>query len=90
MALHNMNVNLWLSVVFMLSLIEVVDVKYLSNIVEQSHRPIKQKMVQALGWKSVEGTSAAMSGQEVWRQIKQDQVGDLSLLVWERFYALAT
>ena len=33
-ALHNMNVKLWLSVVFMLNLIEVVDVKYLNNIVE--------------------------------------------------------
>ncbi|WP_080722746.1 IS6 family transposase [Vibrio vulnificus] len=43
LALHNMNVTLWLSVVFMLNLIEVVDVKYLNNIVEQSHRPIKQK-----------------------------------------------
>nr|WP_232576507.1 DDE-type integrase/transposase/recombinase [Photobacterium carnosum] len=47
----------------MLNLIEVVDVKYLNNIVEQSYRPIKQKMVQALGWKSVEGVTATMSGQ---------------------------
>ncbi|WP_040757900.1 IS6 family transposase [Vibrio scophthalmi] len=89
LALHNMNVSLWLSVVFMLSLIEVVDVKYLNNIVEQSHRPIKQKMIQALGWKSVDGAIATMSGQEVWTQIKRGQVGDLSLPVWERFYALA-
>ncbi len=89
LALHNMNMNLWLSVVFMLNLIEVVDVKYLNNIVEQSHRPIKQKMAQALGWKSVSGAIATMSGQEVWTQIKRGQVGDLNLPVWERFYALA-
>ena len=89
LALHNINVSLWLSVVFMLNLIEIVDVKYLNNIVEQSHRPIKQKMYQALGWKSVEGATATMSGQEVWTQIKRGQVGDLSLPVWERFYALA-
>ncbi|PSW91415.1 DDE-type integrase/transposase/recombinase, partial [Photobacterium iliopiscarium] len=88
-ALHNMNVKLWLSVVFMLNLIEVVNVKYLNNIVEQSHRPIKQKMVQALSWKSVEGATATMSGQEVWTQIKRGQIGDVSLPIWERFYALA-
>ena len=89
LALHNLNVKLWLSVVFILNLIEIVDVKYLNNIVEQSHRPIKQKMVQALGWKSVEGATATMLGQEVWTQIKRGQVGDLSLPIWERFYALA-
>ncbi|MGR5522287.1 IS6 family transposase [Vibrio sp. PNB22_4_2] len=89
LALYNMNVTLSLTSVFMLNLIEVVDVKYPNNIVEQSHRPIKQKMSQALGWKSVEGATATISGQEVWTQIKRGQVGDLSLPVWERLYALA-
>ncbi|QSH59601.1 IS6 family transposase (plasmid) [Photobacterium damselae subsp. damselae] len=88
-ALHNMNIQLWNSVVFLLNLIEVIDVKYLNNIVEQSHRPIKQKMRQALGWKSIEGAQATISGQEVWTQVRRGQVGDLSLPVWERFYALA-
>nr|WP_157132377.1 hypothetical protein [Photobacterium damselae] len=46
-------------------------------------------MRQALGWKSVEGAQATMSGQEVWTQLKRGQVGDFSLPVWERFYALA-
>ncbi len=88
-ALHNMNIQVWKSVVFFLKMVEVIDVKYLNNIVEQSHRPIKQKMRQALGWKSVEGAIATMSGQEVWTQVRRGQVGDLSLPVWEHFYALA-
>ncbi|WP_232584255.1 hypothetical protein [Photobacterium carnosum] len=46
-------------------------------------------MYQALGWKSVEGATATMPGQEVWTQIKRGQVGDLNLPVWERFYPLA-
>ncbi len=46
-----MNVQLWLTGYFMLSLIELIDVKYLNNIVEQSHRWVKQKTRQALGWK---------------------------------------
>ena len=56
--------------------IEIVDVKYLNNIVEQSHRRIKQKMIQALGWKSKAGAEATMSGQEIWTMIKRGQVGD--------------
>ncbi len=28
------------------------------------------------------------SGQETWSMIKGDQVGDTSMLTWERFYAL--
>ncbi len=61
----------------------------LNNIVEQSHRFIKQKMVQALGWKSKVGAEATMSGQETWSMIKRGQVGDTSMPAWERFYALA-
>ncbi|MDP2516811.1 DDE-type integrase/transposase/recombinase [Photobacterium damselae subsp. piscicida] len=57
--------------------------KYLNNIAEQSHRPIKQKMRQTLGGKSIEGAQATMSGQEVWTQVRRGQVGDLSLPVWE-------
>ena len=42
----------------MLSLIEILDIEYLNNIVEQSHRWVKQKTRQALGWKSLEGATA--------------------------------
>nr|SHO00090.1 Putative transposase [Moritella viscosa] len=50
-ALDTINVRLWLSG-YMLSMIEVLTVKYLNNIVEQSHRKVKGKMHQCLGWKS--------------------------------------
>ncbi len=33
----------------MLSLIEILDIKYLNNIVEQSHRWVKQKTREVLG-----------------------------------------
>ncbi len=69
--------------------IEILDIKYLNNIVEQSHRRIKQKMVQALGWKSKAGAEATMAGQETWTMVKRGQIGDPNLSVWQRFYALA-
>ena len=40
-ALDSMNVRLWLTGYFMLSLIEIGNIKYLNNIVEQSHRWVK-------------------------------------------------
>ena len=48
-ALDAMNIQLWLTGFFMLSLIEIVDVKYLNNIVEQSHRWVKQKNTSSSG-----------------------------------------
>jgi putative transposase len=50
-ALETINFRLWLSG-YMLLMIEVLAVKYLNNIVEQSHRKVKGKMHQCLGWKS--------------------------------------
>ena len=46
-ALDALNVQLWLTGYFMLSLVEILDIKYLNNIVEQSHRWVKQKTRQA-------------------------------------------
>ena len=43
-------------------LIEVLQIKYLNNIVEQSHRPVKWKMRTALGFKSVAGAEATIAG----------------------------
>lgn len=40
-AIDAMNIQLWLTGIFMLSLIEILDIKYLNNIVEQSHRWVK-------------------------------------------------
>ena len=45
-AIDPMNAQLWLTGYFMLSLIEILDIKYLNNIVEQSHRWVKQKHVK--------------------------------------------
>ncbi|OMO32343.1 IS6 family transposase [Vibrio sp. 10N.222.47.A9] len=89
LALHNINVELWHSG-RMLSLVEILSIKSLNNIVEQSHRRVKGKMNQALGWKSDEGTKATLAGIEVWSMIKNRQLDNPEdLSVWEQFYALA-
>lgn len=88
-ALDALNVQLWLAGYFMLSLVEILDIKYLNNIVEQSHRWVKQKTRQALGWKSVEGATASLHGREMWTMLKRDQIDVAGETVCERFYGLA-
>ena len=88
-AIDAMNVQLWLTGFFMLSLIEILDIKYLNNIVEQSHRWVKQKTRQALGWKSLEGAKASLHGKELWTMLKRGQIEIEGDTAFERFYALA-
>ncbi|OMO26534.1 IS6 family transposase [Vibrio sp. 10N.222.47.A9] len=88
-AIDSMNVQLWLTGYFMLSLVEILDIKYLNNIVEQSHRWVKQKTRQALGWKSTEGALASLHGREVWTMLKQDQIDVEGHTAFELFHALA-
>ena len=88
LALHNLNIQLWLSG-RMLELIEILQVKYLNNIVEQSHRKVKGKMHQCLGWKSKEGATNTLAGIELWTMIKNEQLDNPNgLSSWEQFYAL--
>ena len=88
-ALDAMNIQLWLTGYFMLSLIEIVDIKYLNNIVEQSHRWVKQKTRQALGCKSLEGAKASLHGREIWTMLKRGQIEVEGDTAFKQFYALA-
>ena len=88
-AIDAMNIQLWLTGIFMLSLIEILDIKYLNNIVEQSHRWVKQKTRQALGWKSLEGATASLHDRELWTMLKRDQIEIVGETAYEQFYALA-
>ena len=87
-AIDAMNIQLWLTGVFMLSLIDIVDIKYLNNIVEQSHRWVKQKTRQALGWKSIDGAHASLHGREIWTMIKRGQIDLEGDTAYEQFYTL--
>lgn len=58
-ALDTINIRLWLSG-YMLSIIEVLAIKYLNNIVEQSHRKMKGKIHQCFGWKFWSGARTTL------------------------------
>lgn len=88
-ALDTINIRLWLSG-YMLCMIEVLAVKHLNNIVEQSHRKVKGKMHQCLGWKSWIGAESTLAGIEVCSMIKQGQMmNSEGMTPWEQFYSLA-
>ena len=88
-ALRNLNFRLLLSE-DRLNQIAVCQSKYLNNMVEQSHRKVKGKMHQCLGWKSDVGARATLTGIELWSMIKQNQLNVPSALsAWDTFYFLA-
>ncbi len=53
---------------------EVLQVKYLNNIVEQSHRLIKSRVRTALGFKSMKGAEATIAGVELWQMLREGQM----------------
>ena len=56
------------------SKIKIRQCKYLNNIVKQDHRMIKWRITQGLGFKEFESASRTISGIEVIRMLKKDQL----------------
>nr|WP_282435356.1 DDE-type integrase/transposase/recombinase [Piscirickettsia salmonis] len=76
--------NLWFL------MIEIIQIKYLNNIIEQDHRSVKKKMKAALGFKSTQGAKATISGVELYRMLKKKQMdGHQDKPAYEQFYLLA-
>jgi len=72
--------------------IEVRQVKYLNNIVEQDHRFIKRVTRPMLGFKSFRAASAVLAGIELMHMIRKGQLSvekGKNLSFAEQFYALA-
>jgi len=71
------------------SSIEIRQIKYLNNIVEQDHRAIKRKSRPALGFKSFRSAAITLSGVEVMHMIRKGQLkGGGDLTPAEQFYSL--
>ncbi|QGP52293.1 hypothetical protein PsalN5692_04116 (plasmid) [Piscirickettsia salmonis] len=71
-------------------MIDIIQVKYLNNIIEQDHRPVKKKMTAALGFKSVQGAKATIAGVKLYRMMKKKQMHcHDDKAAYEQFYLLA-
>jgi putative transposase len=73
--------------------IEIRQVKYLNNIIEQDHRASKRVTRPMLGFKSFDAAQSTLVGIELMHMLKKRQLvaeeGNGGLTVAERFYVLA-
>jgi transposase-like protein len=73
--------------------IEIRQVKYLNNMVEQDHRAIKRVTRPMLGFKSFDAAQSTLVGIELMHMLKKRQLvaeeGNEDLTVAELFYSLA-
>ena len=70
--------------------IQVRQIKYLNNIVEQDHRGIKKIEKPMMGFKTFHSAKATLAGIELCRMLKKDQhVNSENAFAFEIFYALA-
>jgi putative transposase len=70
--------------------IELRQIKYLNNIVEQDHRAVKRSIRPMLGFKSFRSAQNTLAGIEIMHMIRKGQLqdgGDLTPA--QQFYALA-
>jgi putative transposase len=72
--------------------IEVRQIKYLNNIVEQDHRAVKRNTKPMMGFKSFRAATAVLAGIELMHMIRKGQLSaekGKGLSFAEQFYALA-
>ena len=69
--------------------IRIRQCKYLNNIVEQDHRFIKWRIQQGLGFKEFEPARRTLSGIEIVRMIKKNQLIGQDKTVFKSFMSLA-
>ncbi|WP_424934706.1 IS6 family transposase [Amaricoccus macauensis] len=85
--LETMNILLILSGWFWL--IEVLQVKYLNNLIEQDHRFIKKITRPMMGFKSFAAAQATLAGIETAHMIRKGQLAANGQTAFQQFVALA-
>ena len=70
-------------------LIEILQVNYLNNIIEQGHRFIKKLTRQMKAFKSFNSAAATLEGLEVAHMIRKQQLDKSGHSAFQQFAALA-
>lgn len=71
------------------NLIEILQVKYLNNRIEQDHRFIKRLTKPMPGFKDVVLAQATLAGIEVAHIIRKGQLSQIGVPAYQQFMALA-
>ena len=91
-ALNAINLQLIIFYLFgyMFMGIQIRQIKYLNNIIEQDHRGIKKITKPMMGFKSFNSAQATISGIELHRMLRKGQHIDAgNSTIFDQFYALA-
>ena len=83
------NMNLLLVMHGCYRLIEILQVKYLNNIIEQDHRFIKKLTRPMLGFKALHSAQATIAGIEAAHMIRKAQVANNHRTPFQLFAELA-
>ena len=84
-----LNVNILLWFLGFWPLVEILQVKYLNNIIEQDHRFIKKITKLMKGFKAFHSASATLQGIEVAHMVRKSQFKQNGLSPFKQFAALA-
>jgi len=84
-----LNMNILLFLVGWVYLIEILQVKYLNNRIEQDHRFIKKLTKPMLGFKAFFSAQATLAGIEVAHMIRKKQLSQTGIPAYKQFMALA-
>ena len=83
------NINLLLILAGFATMIDICQVKYLNNIVEQDHRFIKKITKPMMGFKAFHSAQATISGIETAHMIRKGQLSEEYIPAYKQFMALA-
>ncbi|TXL04005.1 IS6 family transposase, partial [Methylococcaceae bacterium CS3] len=83
------NINLLLILAGFTTMIEILQVKYLNNIIEQDHRFIKKITKPMMGFKAFHSAQATIDGIETAHMIRKRQLSEEKIPAYKQFMALA-
>jgi putative transposase len=83
------NINFLLMLAGIISFVEILQIKYLNNIVEQDHRLIKKITNPMMGFKAFYSARATIAGIETALMIRKGQLSDENISAYKQFMALA-
>jgi len=83
------NINLLLMLAGLICFVEILQVTYLNNLIEQDHRFIKKITNPMMRFKTLHSAKATIDGIETAHMIRKRQLSDKNIPAYKQFIALA-
>jgi putative transposase len=83
------HINILLMLAGLIGFVEILQVNYLNNLIEQDHRFIKKITNPMIGFKAFHSAKATIDGIETAHMIRKGQLSDENIPAYKQFMALA-